>query len=277
MPQHLLHPAEVGTTREEMCGGGVPQPVRGNVDDASEACEVMDDLANLSLPPTLSPRAKEQRLLRGVGDEHRATALKPCVDGAASRKTKRDNAFARPLAEDTHGALGELNICDINSDELPHTNPRRVEEFDGGPVTQVCRVAALGPRARSFHERARRVDIKNVGKHAVGAGARKPGRRIVLKVPCAASPLKKGTDRCTAARECCAGEIALAHVGKPGTQESKIDIGRPLESAPGRVGGQLLNVAPVGPDSVRGEPPLDPEVDAEAGERFVPPTRRLCL
>src|SRR3546814_4523160 len=53
---------------------------------------------------------------------------------ACGRRTERDDPLLRALAEHPHGPPREIEVREVESDELAHPNPRRVEELDDREV-----------------------------------------------------------------------------------------------------------------------------------------------
>src|SRR5262245_24268601 len=129
MAEQLLHRAQIRAALEQMSRGRVPQPVRPDVRSSGDVRDPsVDDGADGALVDPTAPGTEEQSGAGTGPDELLTTSGQPGVESSRSREPERDGPLLAALAQHTHHVAAAVDVIEVQRDQLPDPDARRVQE-----------------------------------------------------------------------------------------------------------------------------------------------------
>ena len=224
---------------------------------------VVNDLAYLALPPTLSPSSEQKRPLLPIADQNRSASGQPVMDGATGRDTERDDSFLVALSDDPDDAVGKTDILNVNPDQLPDTDSGCIQEFESCPITKMSCFAVLRSGTRRFHEPRCAIHCEDHRECAICSRTGEFARGVTPRAACVRRPFEEPAGACAPSGDSGTRQLALIHLSEPRPQDRQVHLGDVARLLFIDEHDQLLYVRAVCADRVLSQSALSREVHRE--------------
>ena len=252
--EHFLDDAEVGAVFDEVGGEGVAEGVGGDfLVDACDERLLLDEVEDGHPAERAAVFVEEGDVVEGrLGGCGASGQIGR--EGVRRHLAEGDEPLLVALADDAHEALLEVDVGDLQGAGLRDAEAAAVEDLEDGAVAEGAPVA--GGDVHGVEDGADFLDGEDLRQVAPELGRVDAVAGVVLAFAFEDEPVEEGAQRTEQPRLRTFGEllpacqVALDVFGADGA-------GRELQRRE-----QLRDVAPVGCDGVRRQPPLHPQIIA---------------
>ena len=157
--EQLLHSAQILTRFKQMRGEGMPEQVRMDMARKAFAPRPVSDaeLDGAVLEARAIPADEQRRFTRCR--RVAGAFAQPYAQRRRSLAAHRHDARLASLAEHPHGAVGEIELSDVETDELIEPQPGRIEQLHDRLVAHRQRVVG-----RDVEQLVELIDVERAGQ-----------------------------------------------------------------------------------------------------------------
>ena len=247
------------------------QPVRPQVGDPGGCAQPVDDFPHRSGVDAASSRPQEERG-SGVGSTDLGAQAQPVLQSPGGGQPVRHGALLTALAQDPQGALGVVEVGDIEADELADPYAGRIERLDDGQVPHGQGVPVRGEVGGDLEQVRGLLSRQHPGQAVVDTRGAQARGDVGGEQPFLEGPGREGSYRGGAAGQGGARMPARGQCGEPIPQISQIEGGQGRADRLGIVltdaeeAQEVAHVDEIGAHGVRGQIPLQGQVPTVGGE-----------
>ena len=251
MAEHLLHGAEIGSALQEVGRGGVAQGVRRDIGNAGERGERVNVSAHLTLVDPAAAASHEEwrgRAARRPRGRCPATRSSARIAGTPNGTTRSLSPL--PTTRTVSSARSR------SATSTPVSSPTRIPvAYSSSAMAQSRRSRGSPLSARTWATSRSRLTsstLKDFGKGARGPRGGQPQSGVVIHDAGAVRPREEGADSRAAPRQGAPALAVLGHVCEPGADVGELHVAPRRIVVQFEVGGEVVEVAEIGPDRVGG-------------------------
>ena len=178
--------------------------------------------------PLIEPSTSTPQQQCGTGSirgQFGSAADQPVLDRMRCRRTVRCRAFLVALAEHTDQATLGVHVVDVESAQLPHAHPGRVQQLDDEPVPQRDGVELGGTRFGRGQRVLCLAVAKNTGQRTVAGRTGQAFRRCHRHRSHPFEPLPERPRRRGSSRHRCSGRSGGRVRRQPRAHRAEVEVG----------------------------------------------------